>query len=523
MKLIKQIQFFIYFLVLSFASLEAEDWSLPKTIGSTVSSASDIAVDDAGDAICVFLHSEGINQRVRSAFRPSKQEWIIFDDALSSTDLNATSPHVAMSKIGNATAVWEATGFAHPFIQTATFDIKKNRWSTPFNLTGPIELGADPIVGIDHEGNSLVIWSIFDGVSFRIQSAILSHAESNWTYLAEMIVERAYNLDLAIDPAGNAVLVWEGSAGFKTIIQAAVLHYGTYRWVQTHDVTPSNVSSTLPKIGVNQAGDAIAVWSEQFFIFTSISSAKLLFGTTTWGPINKLTSQMNSHFPDIAVDPKGNAVAVWVDFPNENQASMQAATLKAGSSIWSNPTTLATSSTMISPEVVTDKQGNAVAVWVAAEGVQTSLLPIGQNWSAPETITAPEGGAITSQGIAMSPCSFAVITYTAQILSIQLIEAVHSKKIFPPMLDLDLRGKMMKWDCHPFLRCKNRLKWNPDSSGCVTHYLLKKNGKVIAKIPEHGPYKYDDRVLCQSRKNAYTVTAVKSNGATYTSSTVVLP
>lgn len=411
--------------------LEAEKWSHVKTIGQSVSFSSDVAVDPNGDAVSVFIHFDGVTQRVQSAIRPFGKHWITLPEFLSAQNVAANDPRIAMAPNGNATAVWTATGTSDPFVQVATFDFMKLTWSKPFNLTNPTQLTADPIVAVDSNGNSLVIWSIYDGEFYHIQSAIMKKCKHCWIFLDEIIVDSADNLDVALDPSGNAVLVWRGRSGFKGIIQSATLQKGSRTWEQTADISPTNTQSFDPKVGVDKCGNAVVVWAEGISI-THIAAAKLYYGSLTWINTTDLSPLVNrSISPDIAVDRHGNAVAIWKTFVDPNNTIVEAATLPAGEFTWSTPTTLASSLLILDPEVVVDKHGNAVGVWAAAEGIQTALLPFGKTWTSPITNTPPTVGA-GSQRIAMTPNAFAVVVYGAQVFatSEEEIQTFHSKHLF---------------------------------------------------------------------------------------------
>lgn len=406
-------------------------WSQIRTIGASVSFTPDVAVNNAGDAVSVFIHSDGSNQRVQASIHPFGMSWRTLKHFLSPPGVDAEVPRVAISpKDDDAVAIWKVHSNAQYIVQVASLDIDKKNPSMFTDLTGPVDLGADPIIGVNSEGDALAVWSIFDGTDFHIQSAIHSHRshqshEDQWVMLDEIIVDGAFRLDLAFDPAGNAVLVWEGRIGFKNVIQAATLSRGSHTWVQTADVSPSNTQSNFPKVGTDKAGNAIVIWSEGVTL-DHIAAAKLPFGSTTWVNTSDPTTSVPSSFPDIAVDPAGNAVAVWVTFAGP-VTNVEASTLAFDSFTWTNPVTLASSLVITDPQVVVDKRGNAVAIWSASGFLQSAFLPFGESWTTPETITPPTIG-VGGQRIAMTPCGYAVIPYTAQVFasSQEIVQAVHS-------------------------------------------------------------------------------------------------
>lgn len=416
------------------SSSSDSNWSKSRTIGENVSYAPDVAINDAGDAVSVFIHSDGSHQRVQPSIRPFGKHWTTLKHFLSPPGVDAEVPRVAISPKGDdAFAVWKVHSGSQYIVQAATFDLdNKNRFRLT-DLTAPVDLGADPIIGVNTEGYGLAVWSIFDGTVYHIQSAIHenhSHHhchKDRWVMLEDIIVDGAFELDLAFDHAGNAVLVWEGRIGFKNVIQAATLSYGSHRWIRTADLSPSNTQANSPTVAADRAGNAVAIWSEGVTLH-DIAAAKLPFGSTTWIRTGNPTSSIPSSFPDLAVDPQGNAVAVWITFAlGFSTTNVEAATLAAGSLTWTDPVILASSLVITDPQVVVDKHGNALSIWSASGFLQAASLPFAKSWTTPETITPPTIG-VGGQRIAMTPHDFAVITYTAQLFasSREVVQAVHS-------------------------------------------------------------------------------------------------
>lgn len=416
----------------SHSSSRDSNWSQNRTIGENVSYAPDVAINDAGDAVTVFIHSDGEHQRVQASIRLCGKHWKKLKHFLSPSGVDAEVPQVAISPKGDdAAAVWKVHSNSQYIVQAATLDIDSKNGSTLTSLTGAVDLGADPIIGVNLQGNALAIWSIFDGTLYHIQSAIHYHRhhhshKDQWVMLDDIIVDGAFELDLALDSAGNAILVWEGRSGFKNIIQAATLRCGSHSWVRTADVSPSNTQSNSPRVATDKGGNAVVVWSEGVTL-DHIAAAKLPSGSTTWIGTSNPSSSVPSSFPDVAVDPAGNAVAVWVTFAGSH-TNVEASTLPSDSLTWTNPITLASSLVITDPQVVVDKHGNAISIWSASGFLQAASLPFNKNWTIPETITPPTIG-VGGQRMAMTPHGFAVITYTAQVFasSEEVVQAVHSE------------------------------------------------------------------------------------------------
>lgn len=422
--------------VWSFSSSIDLDWSKNRTIGANTSYSPDVAINHAGDAVSVFIHFDGSHQRVEASVRPSGRHWGTLKPYLSTAGLDAEVPRVAISPNANeAFVVWKVNSNSQFIVQASVLNFDGKKLPALTNLTGPVDLGADPIIATDQQGNALAVWSVFDGSRYHIQSAMhygrFYHChhhpckKDQWVMLDEIIVDGAFELDLSFDPAGNAVMVWEGRIGFKNVIQAATLRYGSHTWVRTADASPTNTQSNFPKVGTDKKGNAIVVWSEGVTLH-HIAAAKLPFGSKTWISTSDPTLSIASSFPDLAVDPDGNAVAVWVRL-DDSFTAVEASTLTSKSLVWSEPVVLANSLVITDPRVVVDKHGNTLSIWSASGSLQTALLLFDESWTVPETITPPTIG-VGEQRIAITPHGFAVITYTAQVFSSseEVVQAIQS-------------------------------------------------------------------------------------------------
>lgn len=106
-------------------------------------------------------------------------------------------------------------------------------------------------------------------------------------------------------------------------------------------------------------------------------------------PVTISTSSVAASQQEVAMDPSGNTVAVWV----ENGFVVSKSLPYQGS--WSPSVTTLSGAGASSPQVVVDSLGNATAVWVEAGLIKTSSKPFGGSWAGvPVTLS----GALASQG-----------------------------------------------------------------------------------------------------------------------------
>jgi hypothetical protein len=112
-------------------------------------------------------------------------------------------------------------------------------------------------------------------------------------------------------------------------------------------------------------------------------------GEEEWMPmtiVNNLTGPIGNPSPQVAIDPKGNAVVIWSQFEGTSQSAIQAAH-KPFDGYWSSPETLSIGGGFNSDsQLAVDSSGNAVAVWTQEnEGnetlIQVATLPLEGKWS----------------------------------------------------------------------------------------------------------------------------------------------
>lgn len=170
----------------------------------------------------------------------------------------------------------------------------------------------------------------------------------------------------AMGANGNAVAVWLQGTG--SVVSVWANHYtvgagwGTPILLEEDDAGHAQA----PDVAVDASGNALAVWYQRDPTRNNIWFSRYVRGGG-WGTATLVEMQdTEARFPRIAVDAKGNALAVW----HQVQGSVLVVwanryTSEEGwgtaSVIQSNDTEAASA-----PQIVMDAAGNALAVWVQA-------------------------------------------------------------------------------------------------------------------------------------------------------------
>jgi hypothetical protein len=230
-------------------------------------------------------------------------------------------------------------------------------------------------VAVNAEGSALVVWQRFDGAVFRVQArtrspigtlgpveTLSAAGQSAFTPLVEMDVD------------GNSLVVWQRSDGSHPRIQAQpVASDGTPGAVQ--DLSNPGVEGFYPDAGVDADGDAVIVWLE------ANSSASILRGRRraadgTLGPIEDLTGIagfLGILPPSVDVNGKGDAVVTWIQYVN---GAFRVLARRWAARRWAADGTLGAEQTVSAaayfndlPQVGVRDDGGAVIIWQEHDGV----------------------------------------------------------------------------------------------------------------------------------------------------------
>jgi len=296
-------------------------------------------------------------------------------------------------------------------------------WVFPLTLSPIYQTGNQPKVAIDNQKNALAIWRLYDGDSFRIQSARYNALTNLWTpfdqlvYLSESVNSQgSYEQQLSMNSAGNAIAVWCFDQGDESSIQASSFHALTKMWDPITSVTTlSDVAenSYFPHISLalNNNGDGFAVWQ-----WDDLIQAARYDGNVGWQAAVDISATDSATTPDVATSSNGNATAVWTIWDNDD-AVVQSSSYASGSwtPIASLPLLSATGGDAYWPCVAMDSSDNALAVWYRYDSngnaiIQSSFKPSGQPWTGALYISDPGEDAFYPR-VAMNAAGAAIVMW----------------------------------------------------------------------------------------------------------------
>jgi hypothetical protein len=129
-----------------------------------------IAMNVSGNAIVVWLQSDGVRMNIRASRYVAGHGWGNAELVDVGNCTRAFNPQIAMCSMGNAIVVWQQSVGASSTIWVNRYTVRKG-WGVakPIgNRSAGIAL--NPKIGMDADGNALIVWRQSDSVRYKIWS-----------------------------------------------------------------------------------------------------------------------------------------------------------------------------------------------------------------------------------------------------------------------------------------------------------------------------------------------------------------
>ena len=402
--------------LVSFAPTPAQakpEWLAPVSISEEQQGAygDKVAFDAHGDAVAVWGQLlVGGREIVQSAIRPAGGAWQS-PVSLSVADEPAQDPNLAVSAGGDAVTVWQRYNGSNYVIQAA-FRPADGSWQPSVDLSEAGENAYRAHVALDGRGNAVAVWERYSGTHWMVQAAFRP-AGGAWQAPVDLS-EPAFSAyvvagepRVAFDSRGDAVAVWtRKNTGTDRSVQSAI-RPAAGSWQ-----APVNLSeegdAAEPEVALDPRGDAVSVWRTSIPGHRDlIQSAFRPAGGSWQAPATFPETETNSNEPEVAIDPEGNAVSVWTTSIATNNVIRSAFRPSGGA--WQPPVNLAESHNARQPQVAVDPQGDALAIWESIySSVEAAVRPVGSVWQTPVDLEeAGQGGvepdvALDSHGNAVA-------------------------------------------------------------------------------------------------------------------------
>lgn len=332
-----------------------------------------VAVDAAGNAVAVWQQSDGVRDNIWANRYTAGGGWGTAELIESNNAGAAGDPRVAVDAAGNALAVWQQSD-----------GLRDNIWFNRYTAGGGWGTAAliesdnagaatNARIAVDTAGNALAVWQQSDGTRNNIWANRYT-TSGGWgnAELIEAIAGEAADPRVAVDGAGNALAVWQQSDGVRNNIWANRYSAGS-GWNNAELIEGSAGDAANPRLGIDGAGNALAVWQQSDGVRDNIWANRYTAGSG-WGTAALIESDNagDAVNPQVAVDSAGDAWAVWQQ-SDGTRNNIRAARYTNGG--WSGPVIVETSNAgdALMPQVAVDAGGNGLAVWYQSDGVRYNI------------------------------------------------------------------------------------------------------------------------------------------------------
>jgi len=273
---------------------------------------------------------------------PSPAPWQATVD-LSRRGDGAFSPRVGVDRRGDALAVWTATTRKGLIVQSAT-RAAGGRWGGPVDLSAGSRNAQAAELAVGAQGTVVAVWES-SGIAYvrpRVVLAAVREPGEDWQ-AAERLSPPAGAADapqVAVDEQGNAIAVWTAHrARGSTRVQSSIRPRGG-SWQPHVDIAkisvPSHGGLAEPRIAVDARGNALAVWTDlgADLVGRSVVQSALRRSGRGWeAPVDMSPARHDSGGASAAFDARGNAIVAWGDFSDRR---VRSATRPPGGT-WAEP------------------------------------------------------------------------------------------------------------------------------------------------------------------------------------------
>ncbi len=218
----------------------------------------DVDIDSNGDALAGWLRNDGTNDLVQVRPVSAAGVWGA-DQTLSAAGADALGARLAVDINGDATVTWARWDGANNRIEARTRS-SAGALGAVLTLSAAGQDASNQEVGVEDNGDGVVVWERFDGADYRIQTRTVSAAGVlGGTTTISIAGENALHPDVGVDADGDAVMVWKRWLGpdmrahAKTMSNAGVFGPGI-------TLSAAGETASIPRIGVDEFGAAVVAW-----------------------------------------------------------------------------------------------------------------------------------------------------------------------------------------------------------------------------------------------------------------------
>lgn len=329
------------------------------------------------------------------------QQTTVVDEGTTET----LAPDIAMDGAGDVTLVWRSNQPGHTV--EAAFKPAGGAWQAAAPVSPETNNAYQPHVAMDQAGDTYVIWQHEPETSQEVIASAFRPAGGSWRTPVMMSVPAKGVLRapprIFMNPAGEAVAVWAHWDGANAIIQTSTARTAEH-WEPAFDLSRPGKDAEVPHAAIDARGDEVAVWERKGEANTVIQAASRPAGSAWTAPATLSQEGHDAHWPSVELGPAGEAVAAWERFNGSNVIDQAATGSPAG--VWQPAVDLSpTAHDGYTPSVSGDGAGNGLIAWESREGSSYTAVAVGYDGAAPSVgpLSLPQAYAGEPVTLAANP------------------------------------------------------------------------------------------------------------------------
>ncbi len=332
-------------------------WQAPIEISRPgIGSAPLAAIDPNGNAAILWVHDIGDDRVLQATYRRGPSGSFPEPNDLSASVRRIGEHYVALDAAGNAVAVWaERSVGVREEAMVAVRSAQTGGWGSPARLTGPAwGVASGPVVHVFPSGAAIVAWIESNGVVKASLGDITSGRWDSPVALTGSAGPPKLGVRMAADDAGDIVVVWASGEPAGPTTAQGVFRSRDGSWRGLEEIGPMKDGAAAElEVAIDAAGRAVALSVAPTGISAAARGSSGTWDRSAVSASNAVVAQ-----PRIAMDNRGNAVALWVA---GNERRLGVALRPAASGAWNRSGEL--SRVAVSHPQVAMHGADGVAVW----------------------------------------------------------------------------------------------------------------------------------------------------------------
>jgi PKD domain len=338
---------------------------------------------------------------------------------------------VAANARGDTIASWTRNAGAGTQVVEASFRPAGGSFGPPQSIgsTSPCYrlgfAGPTPDVALDGQGGAVIV---FQGLSDRgtpVARAAIKPAGGAFGAPVDLASDISAGEDgprVAMNEAGTAVAVWSRRSGTSTIAQAATRPPGG-AFASAVNLSETGADAHDARVAMNDAGATAVAWVRGAGTDDRAQARSRPAGQAGFAPIRTLSSE-GTKSPDVGVAASGAATVVWARFVDGDNR-IQARNLDPAGVLGTGIDDIAqVGDEREAPDLAVDPTGSAVVVFRACAGgdcvVKASARPPGSSFGV-ATAISPETDSNVLPKVTVDPAGVATAAISPTLAPDQIL------------------------------------------------------------------------------------------------------